>query len=176
MTHTCWRKVSTGSSWKAQGVWLACFVKRLARTCIQSEPFSMLATRSVGCRSKTPWTIRDANDVVDRSVGDQHRTEGIALAETERVAGTPRRGDTGVVAAVAEMERDRNRRFSQTGPHRVVELVTERPAGPVPTGYGGRPHVDDPGALVEQPVHFLTVASGSASESMGTAMSRSWYE
>jgi hypothetical protein len=39
---------------------LACLRRRLTRRGSQSEPFSTLATRSVGWRVNTPWTISEA--------------------------------------------------------------------------------------------------------------------
>ena len=53
-----WRfSVSSGSSSNAHGVWFACLRSRFMRMCTQSEPFSMLATRSVGCRVNTRCAI-----------------------------------------------------------------------------------------------------------------------
>ena len=67
-------------------------------------------------------------------------------------AGRPTRRRSALVAAVAEVERDGDRRLGEPGPHRVVQLVAERPAGAVRRRDRRRPDVHDAGAALEQRV------------------------
>ena len=154
-THTCWRIVSSGSSGKTHGVWLACLRRRLTSSAIQSEPFSMLATRSVGWRVNTPWMISAAMVSWMARSDDQDAAEDVdACRSPRRWRCAAPRGGEGVVAAVAEVEGDRDRRLGQARPHRVVELVAERPTGAVRAGHGRRAHVHDPGAALDQRVEL----------------------
>ena len=135
----------------------------------------MLATRSVGWRLNTPWTISEA------IVSWMARSETSTLARARRCCrspnvalAAPRRRRTGVVAAVAEVERDRDRRLGEAGPHRVVELVAERPAGAVGAGHRGRADVHDARAALEQRVDLGDGARrGRPATASATPMRRS---
>ena len=138
----------------------------------------MLATRSVGWRLNTPCTIRRRHRVVDRAVADDHLAEQVGLAERREVLrAAPGRAEHRVVAAVAEMERDRHVGLGEPRPHRVVRLVAER-ACPSAAGRHGRgAHVHDARAALEHAVDLVDAPpAGSASEIIGAAMMRSWYE
>ena len=56
-----------------------------------------------------------------------------------------------------------------------MQLVAERAAGAVRAGTGRRAHVHDARAALEQRVDLGTAASGSASDSIGAAMSGRWW-
>ena len=113
----------------------------------------MLATRSVGWRLNTPWTTSDAIVSWMARSDDEHLAEDVALAEASKFGAPPHAAAKRVVAAVAEVERDRDRRLGEAGPHRVVQLVAERPATcRCAAGHRRRADVHDARAALEQRV------------------------
>ena len=154
VVQTCRRTVSSGSSWNAEGVWFASLRRRFTSRCSQSEPFSMLATRSFGWRWNTPCDDQARHRVVDRAVRDDEAAERVHAAERlERRRCAPRARER-VVSAVAEVERDGDARLGEARPHRVVALVAERPARAVGRRNRGRADVHDARAALEQRVHL----------------------
>ena len=133
----------------------------------------MLATRSVGWRLNTPWTTSDAI-VSWMARSDTSTCASGSLLPKPNVALPPHAAAKRVVAAVAEVERDRDRRLGEPGPHRVVELVAERAAtcrSAPGTGAGRTCTMRAPRSISEST--SASAASGSASESIGAAMRRS---
>ena len=111
--------------------------------------------------------------VVDRAVGHEDLRERVAVAEAERVAAAPRRREA-VVPAVAEMEGDRHRRFREPRPHGVVRACRRanatRPLA-AGTGAGRMCTMRAPRSISEST--SASAASGSASDIIGAAISRS---
>ena len=136
----------------------------------------MLATRSVGWRVKTPWTMSDGDRVVDGAVGHEDAAERRRCCRSPRSVALPPHG-----AGEARCSRCR-RGGTRPG-------STPRPGGPTPgraslspserdgavgAGHRRRPDVHDAGAALDAASRpRRSAASGSASESIGTAIRRS---
>ena len=87
----------------------------------------MLATRSVGWRLNTPWTMSVAIvSWIARS--DTRICARRSVLPKPNVLLPPHVAAKRVVAAVAEVEGDRDDGLGEPGPHRVVGLVAERAA------------------------------------------------
>ena len=137
----------------------------------------MLAARSVGWRSNTPsTTMLPIVSWIGPVRHDQLREHVDAAERLEVVPGAPGAGER-LVAAVAEMERDRNVGLGEARPDRVVRGMAERPARGrwrwAPARAGGAPCARRVRATTRARRARRRDRRATAS---ARAMIRSWYE
>ena len=125
----------------------------------------------------TPWTTSEAIvSWIARSDGERRWPSGSLLPNPNVASAAPRRGEPALVAAVAEVERDGDRRPRRGGP-RPGRAACRRATGSCRSGRApapdGRARCAPRARAASRPRRRR--ASGSASDSIGAAMSRpSW--